>query len=409
MKNYNLAVLSTTGHEAAVTLLLNGEIYEIILEERITGNKHDNYLFHVYEHISKFYEQYGIDKIYYINGTDQEFVEMDQGLEKYKLSSNNFEIEREGWEHHLYHAASGFYQSGFEEAACIVIDGWGADYRIDALLDMAEVEITEDQRKEAEAWDETMFLESTSIYYASYPSNFELVWKNLIIPSPQPRGFIQDYFPYDFFEMLVESDKISVNSCYDIGIMYGTVTRHLGWVRDECGKTMGLAAYGKYNDEFPPLNLDNGLANMNVFYSNRIFNTTNYPELRHHGDFQKKADLAWAIQDCMEYALRLRVEQVLEMRPNTKNIVFSGGCALNICANSVIQEEFPDINFFVDPIAGDACQSFGAAKYYHHEKTQSMKIDPMKSIYHGKRQPNPILSKKQIELAVAKMNAMGYN
>ena len=61
----------------------------------------------------------------------------------------------------------------------------------------------------------------------------------------------------------------------------------------------------------------------------------------------------------MEYVLRLRVKQVLKLKPNTKNIVFSGGCAMNICANTVICEEFPDINFFVDPIPGDAGQSLG--------------------------------------------------
>ena len=407
MKNYNIAVLSTTGHDASVTLLLNGEIYEILLEERLSGIKKDNHLFHVYEHISKFDDQYGIDKIYLINGTDAEFDEIREGLKKYKL---DIEIEEEIWQHHLYHASSGFYQSGFEESACIVIDGWGADYRISALLDMAGIELTEDEIEEAQSWSNTMFLESTSIYYASYPSDFELLWKNLIIPAPQPRGFGEEPFPYEFFSMLSKSDKISVNSCYDIGIMYGTLTRHLGFEDNEqCGKTMGLAAYGNYNDTFPSLNLHNGLADMNVFYSNKILNTTNFPNLEHYGDFQKRADLAWSIQSCMEYALKLRVKQVLEMKPDTKNIVFSGGCALNICANSVIQEEFPDINFFVDPIAGDACQSFGAAKYFHHQDTKSMKIDPMKSIYHGKRQPNLTLLKNQIELSVAKFNHLDYN
>ena len=46
------------------------------------------------------------------------------------------------------------------------------------------------------------------------------------------------------------------------------------------------------------------------------------------------------------------IKQVLKLKPDTKNIVFSGGCAMNICANTVMCEEFPDINFFIDPIAG---------------------------------------------------------
>ena len=81
------------------------------------------------------------------------------------------------------------------------------------------------------------------MHYAEYPNNFELLYKNLIVPAPSPRGFIEVNFPNNFFEMLTDNDLIDVNSCYDIGVMYGTVTYHLGWIRDECGKTMGLGIW----------------------------------------------------------------------------------------------------------------------------------------------------------------------
>jgi carbamoyltransferase len=407
MKDYNVASLSCSGHEAGVTMLHNGEVYEIILEERLSGKKHDNFLYHIFDHIKKFHDQYGLDEIVLINGEDGEFQDMIDMLEKYKL--NHIKRVQEVQEHHLYHASSAFYASGFDEAVCIVIDGWGADYRVDTLMQLAGIELTDAELKQAKQWDDVMFLESTSIYSAQYPHGFTPLWKNFIVPSPQPRGFIQVNFPNDFFEMMTANDRIDVNSCYDIGIMYGTVTYHLGWHRDECGKTMGLAAYGNKNDDFPPFILDNGMANMNVFYSNRLFNTTNFPVLRHHNDFQKKADLAWEVQQCMEDVLRMRIEQALELKPDTNNIVFSGGCALNICANSVVQEEYPNINFYVDPIAGDACQSFGAAKIFHHERTQSTDIKPLKSIYQGIHQPPNSILKKQIELEVARQNNLSYN
>ncbi len=409
MKNYNVCSLSCSGHEAGATILKNGEIYEMILEERLSGKKRDNFLFYTFEHLKSFHDKYGLDEIILINGEDTEFNDMIDMLEKYKLK--HIKRHEEVQEHHLYHAASGFYASGFEEAVCIVIDGWGADYRVDTLLKMANIydTLSEKEQENTREWGDLMFLESTSIYQASYPNSLECVWKNLIVPPPQPRGFIEVNFPNDFFEMLQECEDIEVNSCYDIGIMYGTVTYHLGWHRDECGKTMGLSAYGKPNEEFPAFILDNGMANMNVFYSNRLFNTTNFPILRHKGDFQKKADIAWEVQKCMEDVLRMRVRQVLDKSPETKNIVFSGGCALNICANSVVQEEFPDINFFIDPIAGDACQSLGAAKAYHHDKTQDCTIRPLDSIYKGKIQPPKPLFRKQIELEVARQNTLGYN
>jgi len=407
MKDYNVAAMSCSGHEAGVTMLRNGEIHEILLEERLSGKKHDNFLYYIFGSLKKFHDEYGLDEIILLNGEDAEFRDMIDMLEKYKL--NHIKREQEVQEHHLYHAASAFYASGFEDAACIVIDGWGADYRVDTLMELAGIELNEEELKQAQAWDDVMFLESTSIYDAQYPHGFTPLWKNFIVPSPQPRGFIEVYFPNDFFEMMTANDKIDVNSCYDIGIMYGTVTYHLGWHRDECGKTMGLSAYGKQNEQFPPFILDNGMANMNVFYSNRLFNTTNFPVLRHHDDFQKKADLAWEIQNSMEEVLRMRVEQTLDLRPETKNIVFSGGCALNICANSVIQEEYPDINFYIDPIAGDACQSFGAAKLFHYERTQNTTIRPLDSIYKGKIPPSNSILKKQIELEVARQDKLGYN
>lgn len=403
MNDYNVVAISITGHESNICILRNGEIYENLLEERLSRIKTDTLLFHVFSYIRKFHDIYGIDEIIYINGTDQEINLINDYIQKFGMGDINCEINYE--EHHLFHASSGFYASGFDEAIVLVIDGWGADYRIDKVMEMAGVELDEQQQEESKNFNDTMFLESTSIYHASYPSNFELLHKYLIIPAPQPRGFVEINFPSDFFEMLQGNTNVNANSAYDIGIMYGTITYHLGWHRDECGKTMGLAAYGKENTNLPPFILDHNdmlCANMNLFYSNRLINTTNYPEMRHNDDFQKKADIAYKIQKTMEHILVKRIEQILDHNPPTKNIVFSGGCALNICANSIVQEKFPEINFFVDPIAGDACQSYGAAKLYHHNRTQSMKKDPMLTTYHGVHQPHPSIIKKQIEYEVLK-------
>lgn len=404
-EEYNIVSISISGHEGGVCMLRNGEIYEHLLEERLSGKKQDDFLFYVYEQIAKFHELYGIDEILFINGSDSDIDAAQLAIEKYNLE----DIPREFCltEHHLFHAASGFYASGFDEAVCLVMDGWGADYRIDKVLEMANIELSEEEKQDAQNYQDTLFLESTSAYHASYPCEFNLLHKYLIIPSPQPRGFVEGTFPNDFFQMLSENDKINANSAYDIGIMYGTVTHHLGWTRDECGKTMGLAAYGKENPSLPPYILDHNnmlCGNMNLFYSNRLINTTNYPEMNHNNNFQKKADIAYKIQKTMEYVLVKRIEQILEKSPETKNIVFSGGCALNICANSIVQEKFPKINFFVDPIAGDACQAYGSAKFYYHDRTKSMKKEPLKTTYHGLHQQHPSIIKKQIELEVAKQN-----
>lgn len=402
-EEFNIAAVSISGHEAGICILKNGEIYEHLLEERLSGIKADNHLFHVYKHLKDFDETHGLDHIVYTNGEDKDIYDMQECMRKFGMEeiSDSMEVE----EHHLYHAASGFYGSGFDEAMVLVIDGWGADYRIDKVMEMAGIELNDEQKEEAQNFEDTMFLETTSIYHAQYPSDFALLHKYLMVPAPQPRGFVEINFPSDFFEMLQGNEKINANSAYDIGVMYGTITHHLGWIRDECGKTMGLAAYGKENPNLPPYVLDDTdmlCANMNLFYSNRLINITNYPSMRHNDDFQKKADIAYKIQKTMEYVLVERIKQILNSNPPTNNIVFSGGCALNICANSIVQEQFPEINFYVDPIAGDACQPYGAATLFHHNITKSTVKHPLNSIYHGLREFNPRLMKKKIEIAVAK-------
>ncbi len=78
---------------------------------------------------------------------------------------------------------------------------------------------------------------------------------------------------------------------------------------------------------------------------------------------------------------------------------------LNCIIANVKTFPFPDINFYVDPIAGDACQAYGAAKLYHHDRTGSLRRNPLKTVYHGLREnTNLNLMRKKIELAVAKEN-----
>ena len=388
----NIAVFSSSGHDSGVTILKDGEIYETILEERLSKRKKDSVLYYVYEHVKKFHDLYGLDEIFFINGTDEEFEQMSVGLKKYKLENISLTIEPQ--KHHLYHASSGFYASGFDEAVCIVIDAIGADFGLDDLIDLVGI-------KDVETNSDLQFIETTTIYEAQYPNKFDILWKNFLIPAPSPQ-VLCEHHPDNFFEILNNCKKIDVNSSYDIGVMYEAVTHHIGFGFENSGKTMGLSAYGGYNKDLPRLVMNNGMANMNVFYSDKFLNTTNHPELR----CCSREDLAWGIQKAMEYVLRLRVKQVLKLKPDTKNIVFSGGCAMNICANTVICEEFPDINFFVDPIPGDAGQSLGAAQYFHYEGTQSMEKRRLITTYHG---PHQEITRSQVEREVAKINNVNYN
>ena len=141
MKDYEwILSVSIAGHDAAMTLLHNGEIVISIKEERLTGDKFDNDVpLKCIELVSDY--TLVLDKILLANINDQDNVEyitnslVKQGIK----SSDNVDksnLSRKQWisesiievseKHHLYHAACGYHLSGFDEAICLVMDGWGA-------------------------------------------------------------------------------------------------------------------------------------------------------------------------------------------------------------------------------------------------------------------------------------------
>ena len=408
----NVVALSCSGHESGVTFLIDGKLHETILEERLTTVKKDKSLLFVFDKIGQFHEKFGIDKLVVTNGTDSDLALIREALEKYGITPKTVDYDEEWERHHFYHATSGFYSSGFDEAVCLVVDGWGADFRLNQLVELLgrEKDLTLDEKEELDEFTKWMFLETTTIYNLSYPCKEELLYKSVLLPHAQPSDFLdKDMRPYHWMERIQESGVIHCTNNYDIGMLYGLMTRHLGFEDNEqCGKTMGLAAYGRPNPKLPDYILKNGGTDMNLAFSDMKVNTYNFPSMEHYGDFQHRADIAYKLQKHTEDIFRMRIKQIIEIKPDVKNIIFSGGCALNICANSVIQEDFPDINFYVDPVAGDGCQSYGAAKYFYYKETGSMMKDPMTTTYYGPHQPSPSFLKKQIEFEVAKHNEMRY-
>ena len=46
--------------------------------------------------------------------------------------------------------------------------------------------------------------------------------------------------------------------------------------------------------------------------------------------------------------------------------MLTGGCFLNVVVNYKLLKEFPDLNFYVDPIAFDGGTAMGAAYIIHN-------------------------------------------
>ena len=67
-----------------------------------------------------------------------------------------------------------------------------------------------------------------------------------------------------------------------------------------------------------------------------------------------------------------------------KNIILTGGCALNCSANYWYLDKLPkDVKLYVEPISSDAGISIGVSKAQYYSKTGSIKKYPLKNLYLG--------------------------
>jgi carbamoyltransferase len=280
-------------------------------------------------------------------------------------------------EHHLYHAANGFYMSGFDDAVCIVVDGMGVSKFIELKVAKAN-NVTSTIEKQ--------IIETTSIYHASYPNSFKPLYQRYrhfpfvftaATDAPSSRDvcrYISGLYDYE----------VDVVSNLDLGTMYTAVGLFCGYqLLEGPGKVMGLSGYGNPNPALPSVMSNHPMrSNMNLFAPEAIINTEVHPELLEMDTIEKKADLAYALQRAFENVFVLLVEKALSKR-NVSNIVISGGCALNILGNSAVKKAFPDINFFIDPIAHDASLSSGCAMYTYRQDTGDTKVSKLNNLFLG--------------------------
>jgi len=118
-------------HDASICILEDGKITSYQMEERFSRKKHDLNSDKILNNLKDNH----FDRIIII----QHFLEnYTYSMERVKEKIQNFSykeliIEKE--RHHLYHAYSGFYNSGFDEAICFSVDGCGA------ILSNDEIEI----------------------------------------------------------------------------------------------------------------------------------------------------------------------------------------------------------------------------------------------------------------------------
>lgn len=360
------------GHNGSAAYLVDGELEWYMEEERLSRQKYDGNPFRGIEIAI----QSGVD-ILVLGGTSPDYPSLPwTGENPYtamvRKYNPNVETLVVGAQHHIGHVAGAFYNSGFEEAVAVIVDGSGSLMRPQPL-----------EKGETPPQD-VMGYETETIVDCSYPAIFENVhkWHGNRAGTTMPYKSEKETF----------LDTVNITKAYE------AVSDYLGFGFIEAGKTMGLAPYGKEDPNIPDFftkGTGRGDKNwlMGVYPAGALINEGEIEYLRRerdprewHSDPELVRDidknLAWKIQDESQKAVGDLIEMAVE-KTGKKNVVIAGGYGLNCVANYYYKKRFPDLNIFVDPVSHDGGTAIGLAKIIWHSRNEDKTIRPMKSLYQG--------------------------
>ena len=366
--------ISAYYHDSAATLIVDGKIVSAYQEERLTRIKHDSsFPSNAISACLRDNELIASD-IDHVIFFEKPFIKFERILETYlafaprgfksfskaipvwldeklfqksliskELINLNFtkNVAKNIFfsDHHLSHAASAFYPSPFEEAVVLTMDGVG-----------------------------------------------EWATSSICIGKGKDLTKISEmHFPHS------------------LGLLYSAFTYHCGFkVNSGEYKLMGLAPYGNpifsetikthlveiYDDGSFKLNLDyfdycTGLTMTNEKFNELFSFSQRSPEEELK---QIHMDLAASIQVVTEEIV-LKIARHLKHTYKLDNLCLAGGVALNCVANGKIYKENIFKNIWIQPAAGDAGGSLGAALALYHNHFKNKRIisvgDSMNGAYLG--------------------------
>ena len=379
------------GHNGSTALVQDGKLIAYIEEERLSRLKYDGNPFRgMIDFITKVPK---ID-VLVMGGTGQEEHRLPwTGENSYHALVRKYHPEVQfvsmNDQHHMGHAAATFLGSGFDTAVAIIADGAGSNVEI-PLGDEEDENVPSIRAYETESiWQCGWFSKDTT-------KDFGL--------EPVYKRYADNNVPF------IKSSNTEIDSTVTITKAYEAVSQYLGFGYIEAGKTMGLAPYGKSDDNIPKFFLEDlpGRGDKNVLVPNypaganldqgRIPYIQQKEDPREwHKDPSKLPDvaknLAWQVQKETQEAMGDLIEKAVDMT-GENNVVISGGYGLNVVANYYYKERFPDLNIYIDPIAHDGGTSIGLAKLIcfvemgKADPSVSIDKDPLTSLYLG-LQPDP--------------------
>ena len=384
--------ISAFYHDSAACILKDGKIIAAAQEERFTRIKHDpSYPYNAIEFVLK-YAKLRLSEVDQIVFFEKPFLKFERLLETYvafapkgfvsfskamplwikeklfqknllfnklKEHDKNYKSDENIFfsDHHLSHAASAFFPSPFDESIVLTADGVGE-------------------------WATTT---------VAIGKGNQLDIKKEI------------HFPHS------------------LGLLYSAFTFYTGFkVNSGEYKLMGLAPYGNpiYEDKIYQLVdiKDDGTFRLNQDYFNYATGLTmtssKFHNLfgqeprnpKHNKLTQFHMDIAASIQKVTE-KIMINLSKSIQKEYNIKNLCLAGGVALNCVANGKILKEKIFDNIWIQPAAGDAGGSLGAAlALWHLDQGNERKInlnDDMNGSYLG-----PEFTQNQIEEELKSIGAI---
>jgi len=342
-------------HNSSVSILEDGDLTFHLENERLSNIKYDGYPFHVLESIKHIPDHIclaGVGKT--PNGECFSDDDMYSIFIKHRHANDNIETH-DFWNiHHKLHAAHAFYNSGFDEALCIVKDGMGSEVKLNNKNFLPG----------------SYGREISSTFLASYPDNFIEIDKHIAVP----------------FECNMFQNGIRVSNNLSEAMAFQIVSKHFGFHSLDAGKVMGMSSYGKLDSNIPPIYKD-GFINNELFslrgdLRKSYLNVNNFPYLKGEEEYIK-FNLAYKLQKETQEEVGRYILKMIE-KTGCKNVCLSGGFFLNCVANYYYLSILPkNINLYIEPVSNDAGTSIGAAKYFWHSKTKSTDIKKLNSLYLG--------------------------
>lgn len=374
--------ISAFYHDSAAAVIENGNIIAAAQEERFTRKKHDPGFPTNAVRYCLDYAGFSIDELDAVVFYDKPLLKFERLLETYYRFSpkglQSFIMAIPVWlrekmflkrviheelakvqeydkkkvkllfpEHHLSHAASAFYPSGFEEAAILTLDGVG---------EWATASICHGKGGEIEILKELHFPHSLGLLYSAFT-----YWLGFVVNSGEYK--LMGLAPYgnpkspdlEKYKNLIKQELVDIKQDGSIWLDqdYFNYATGLRMVKEDAwAKLFG----------FPRRTPEDRLE-------------------QHH------CDLALAIQQVTEEVVFLMADEAKRLT-GSDNLCMAGGVALNCVANGKLLRRGTFKNIFIQPAAGDAGGALGAALaanylYFKNERQLNGVMDDMKGSYLG--------------------------